>query len=145
MSATSVYGDQKGQWVNEDTTPQPTSNRGIARLNAETCWLKYYKDFNLPIQIFRLSGIYSIENNIIKKLKMGTLKVVEKNNHFFSRIHIEDIAEILTISLKQFNSGHIFNVSDDHPCSNDEVARYAANLIKINVPKKIKPQEMLKH
>ena len=142
LSATSVYGDQKGQWVNEDTTPQPTSNRGIARLNAETCWLKYYKDFNLPIQIFRLSGIYSIENNIIKKLKMGTLKVVEKNNHFFSRIHIEDIAEILTISLKQFNSGHIFNVSDDHPCSNDEVARYAANLIKINVPKKIKPQEI---
>ena len=142
LSATSVYGDQKGQWVNEDTTPQPTSNRGIARLNAEICWLKYYKDFNLPIQIFRLSGIYSIENNIIKKLKMGTLKVVEKNNHFFSRIHIEDIAEILTISLKQFNSGHIFNVSDDHPCSNDEVARYAANLIKINVPKKIKPQEI---
>ena len=73
---------------------------------------------------------------------MGTLKVVEKNNHFFSRIHIEDIAEILTLSLNKFNPGHIFNVSDDYPCSNDEVARYAANLIKIDMPKKKQPHEI---
>jgi len=81
LSATSVYGDKKGQWVDEETSLKPISKRGIARLNAETNWLKYYKDHNLPVQIFRLSGIYSIENNVIKRLKMETLKIVEKNNH----------------------------------------------------------------
>ena len=134
LSATSVYGDKKGEWVDEETNPEPTSDRGIARLNAESNWLKYYKDFNLPVQIFRLSGIYSIENNVIERLKAGTLKIVEKDNHFFSRIHVEDIAKILTLSLKKFIPGQIFNISDDYPCSNEEIAQYAANLITMHIP-----------
>ena len=142
LSATSVYGDKKGEWVDEETNTKPKSNMGIARLNAENNWLKYYKDFNLPVQIFRLTGIYSIENNVIKRLKRGTLKIVDKKNHYFSRIHVEDIAEILNLSLKKFNPGQIFNLSDDYPCTNDEIAKYAANLIKVNLPKKIKPDDL---
>lgn len=138
LSATSVYGDKKGEWVDEETSPEPTSNRGIARLNAENNWIKCYKDFNLPVQIFRLSGIYSTESNVIKRLKAGTLKIVEKDNHFFSRIHVEDIAKILTLSLKKFIPGQIFNISDNYPCSNEEIAQYAANLMKMNIPEKIK-------
>lgn len=142
LSATNVYGDRKGQWVDENVDPKPRSDKGIARLKAENSWLKYHKNFNLPIQIFRLTGIYSIENNVIQRLKMGTLKLVGKKNHFFSRIHVEDIAEILTLSLKKFNPGQIFNISDDYPCSNNEIAEYAANLIKTNLPKKIKVNDI---
>jgi len=137
LSATSVYGDNKDNWVDEKSNPSPTSSRGIARLNAERSWLNYYRKFNLPVQIFRLSGIYSFESNIINRLKTGNLKIVEKSNHFFSRIHVEDIAEILTLSFEKFNSGQIFNISDDYPCSNEEIANYASNLMKINLPKKI--------
>ena len=61
LSATSVYGDKKGKWVDEKSSTKPTSGRGNDRLNAEKKWMKLYKDFKLPIQIFRLSGIYSIE------------------------------------------------------------------------------------
>ena len=138
LSATSVYGDIKGKWVDEETNPEPTSDRGVARLKAENNWLKYYKNFKLPVQIFRLSGIYSIENNVIKRLKAGTFKIVEKDNHFFSRIHVEDIAKILTLSLKKFSPGQIFNISDNYPCSNEEIAQYAANLVKMNITEKVK-------
>ena len=47
LSATSVYGDKKGNWVNEQTIPEPTSKRGIARLNAERQWIKYCKNFKI--------------------------------------------------------------------------------------------------
>ena len=50
---------------------------------------------------------------------------------------MEDIAEILTISFKKFNSGQIYNISDNYPCSNYEIARYTANLIQMDLPKKI--------
>ena len=149
LSATSVYGDKKGEWVDEKAEPEAKSKKGIARLNAENEWLKYYKSFNLPVQIFRLTAIYSIESNVIQRLRKGTLRLVEKKNHFFSRIHVEDIAEILYLSLKKFNPGQIFNLSDDYPCPNNEIAEYAANLIKMDLPKKIKPKdiesEMLKN
>ena len=142
LSATNVYGDKKGNWVNEQTIPEPTSTRGIARLNTEKQWLKYCRNFNLPLQIFRLSGVYSLENNIIKRLKSGTLKIIEKRNHYFSRIHVEDIAIALTLSLKKFSAGQVFNISDNYPCSSEEIIKYAANLMKINLPEKIKPNDI---
>ena len=83
LSATSIYGDKKGNWVDEETKPKPTSSRGIDRLKAETNWMNYYKKYNLPIQIFRLSGIYSLENNVIKRLQKETVKIVEKKKSFF--------------------------------------------------------------
>ena len=142
LSATSVYGNKKGQWVDENTKTSPTSQRGKDRLKIENKWLKYFKNYNLPVQIFRLAGIYSIENNVINRLKRGKLKIVKKKNHFFSRIHVEDIAKILTISLKKNNPGQIFNISDNHPCSNDEIAKYAAKLINVAEPKEIKIKDI---
>ena len=50
---------------------------------------------NYPLQIFRLAGIYSNEFNILKRLQTGKVQLVDKKNHFFSRIHVEDIANIL--------------------------------------------------
>jgi nucleoside-diphosphate-sugar epimerase len=142
LSATSVYGDKKGKWVDEKSSTKPTSNKGNDRLNAEKKWMKLYKDFKLPIQIFRLSGIYSIENNIIKRINTAKFNIIKKNNHFFSRIHIEDIAEILKSSIKKFKPGEIYNISDNYPCSNEEIANYALALLKLPAPKKINAKDI---
>ena len=45
LSATNVYGDKQGKWVDENTKPEPSSEKGVARLNAEINWLKFYKNF----------------------------------------------------------------------------------------------------
>ena len=39
LSATSVYGDHKGDWVNENSITKPSSANGINRLKAENTWL----------------------------------------------------------------------------------------------------------
>ena len=142
LSATSVYGDKKGKWVNENTKTNPTSQRGTDRLKIETKWLEFFKNFKLRVQIFRLSGIYSIENNVINRLKEGTLKIIKKKNCFFSRIHVEDIAKILTISLKKISPGQIFNISDNYPCPNQEIAKYAASLVKVSISKEINAKDI---
>ena len=102
LSATSVYGDHGGEWVNENSETKPTSPNGIERLKVEKEWMKLAIKFDLPFQIFRLSGIYSNQYNILKRLKAGDAKIINKRNHFFSRIHVEDIANILSSSLNNF-------------------------------------------
>ena len=142
LSATSVYGNHNGAWVNEKSETNPTSENGIQRLVAENLWLSTCKKFNLPIQIFRLSGIYSNTNNILQRLKLGTAKIIKKENHFFSRIHVDDIANILFNSLKNFKSEEIYNISDDKPSSSEEVTVYAAKLLKLNIPGEIKIEDI---
>jgi len=135
LSATSVYGNHNGNWVDENSRTNPTSINGIDRLNAEKLWLNLAETKNLPIQVLRLSGIYSNKNNILTKLKTGNAKIIEKKNQFFSRIHVEDIANILFKSLQNFKSKEIFNISDDKPTSSEELMIHGSKLLNIDKPK----------
>ena len=102
LSATSVYGDHKGEWVNEASETNPTSANGIDRLAAEKSWISLLANTKLPFQIFRLSGIYSDQSNTLVRLKSGSANIINKKNHFFSRIFVEDIANVLFQSLSNF-------------------------------------------
>ena len=149
LSATSVYGDHKGEWVNEESKTKPITSNGIDRLSAEKLWLSLNLNKKIPLQIFRLSGIYSNESNILARLKSGKAKIVNKKNNFFSRIHVEDIANILFESLSKFKPGEIYNISDDKPSSSEEVTLYGVKLLNMDKPKIIElkdiESEMLKN
>jgi len=146
LSATSVYGDHKGKWVNENSKTNPISNKGVARLKAENSWIFLEKKNKLPVQIFRLSGIYSNEKNILVRLKSGDVKLINKKNHYFSRIHVDDIANILFKSLLKFKSGEIYNLSDDKPSSSKEITLYGAKMLNIeNIEVHEIESEMLKN
>jgi nucleoside-diphosphate-sugar epimerase len=149
LSATSVYGDHKGEWVNENSKTNPISSKGVARLKAENSWASLEKNNRLPVQIFRLSGIYSNEKNILVRLKSGDVKLINKKDHYFSRIHIDDITNILFKSLSKFKSGEIYNLSDDKPSSSKEITLYGAKMLNIenieNIEVHAIKSEMLKN
>ena len=142
LSATSVYGDHKGKWVNENSTTKPSSQNGIMRLKAEKEWISFSKLKNLPLQIFRLSGIYSNENNVLKRLRLGNVNLINAKNHFFSRIHVDDIANILFKSLNKIKRNEIFNISDDKPSSSQEVTLYGVKLLNMDKPKIIELKDI---
>ena len=54
LSTTGVYGNTKGNWVEESDEPNPSQRRSHKRLNCEKEWI----ESGLPVQIFRLPGIY---------------------------------------------------------------------------------------
>ena len=149
LSATSVYGNHDGKWVDEKSETKPTSNSGTERLEAEKDWLRLHEQYNCPVQIFRLSGIYSNQYNILNRLKSGEAKIVNKKNHFFSCIHVEDIANVLYQSLDRLKKGEVYNISDDRPASNEEVIAYGVKLLGIKKPGILKindiQSEMLKN
>ena len=142
LSATSVYGNHNGEWVDENSETKPTSSNGIERLKAEKDWMELASKFDLPLQIFRLSGIYSNQYNILTRLKSGEARIINKENHFFSRIHVEDIANILLKSLKCFKKKEIYNISDDKPASAEDVAIHGSKLLGIDKPKNIEIDEI---
>jgi len=142
LSATSVYGNHNGEWVNENSETKPTSSNGIERLKVEKEWMELARKFDLPFQIFRLSGIYSNQYNILNRLKSGEAKIINKKNHFFSRIHVEDIANVLTSSLNNFKKKEIYNISDNQPAPAEEVTMYGVKLLGIDKPKTLEINEI---
>ena len=134
LSSTSVYGDQGGKWVTEDTIPKPKTKRGIARLKAEKQNMSLMKEYDLPVHIFRLPGIYGPGRSICEKIKINQF-VIKKEDHYFSRVYAKDIAYAIQTSIENPTPGEIFNLTDDLPERNDIVADYAAKLMRIKLEK----------
>jgi nucleoside-diphosphate-sugar epimerase len=134
LSTTGVYGDHDGAWVTEDTPCAPRQARSQRRLGAEQIWLQS----GLPVYIFRLAGIYGPGRSAVEQLKKGVARRIDKPGHKFGRIHVEDIANIVTRSmfLVANGQGHdrILNVVDDAPAEPREVIEYVCAALSLPMP-----------
>ena len=143
LSTTGVYGNTYGEWVSEKDQPNPLQKRSQRRLNCEKEWI----NSNLPLQIFRLPGIYGPGRSTLEAIKAKKIKVIHKDNQVFSRIHVADIASAIIYLLQNKNKldfHQIINISDDEPCSQIEVIRYGYQLLGLKMPKKILFEEAKK-
>lgn len=131
LSTTGVYGDHGGGWVDEQTPLSPTTKRGQARVEAEAAWQAVP---NLPLHIFRLAGIYGPGRGPFAKVRAGTARRIIKQDQVFSRIHVEDIALALELSLAAPSSGAIYNMCDDDPAPPEDVIGHAAELLGLPMP-----------
>ncbi|WP_032113681.1 SDR family oxidoreductase [Candidatus Paracaedibacter symbiosus] len=138
LSATNVYGDHDGAWVDETATTNPTTINGRARLEAEKQWLSLYEMHHCPVHIFRLSSIYGPDRSPLEKILYGKVTfLVDKTGHFFSRIHLYDICRVLQATLEQPRPGQIFNLADDLPAEYTTVMEYAYALLGELPPPKL--------
>ncbi|MBE7635712.1 NAD-dependent epimerase/dehydratase family protein [Sneathiella sp. P13V-1] len=134
LSTTGVYGNLNGGEATEETPRNASGPRGQRRVDAEMAWEDLHARNGLPLHIFRLPGIYGPGRNQLVSLQKGKAHRIVKKDHVFSRIHVEDIAAILSASMKQPNPGRIYNIADDNPAPPQDVVAYAAELLGIEAP-----------
>ena len=142
LSATNVYGDHNGKLVSESSQTKPKTKKGINRLVAEKQWLELISKFNLPIKIFRLAGIYGPNRNIKERLVKGLVKNIFKEGQFFSRIHVEDIANILNLSMNNITKNKIYNLADDFSCNLNVIIEYLCEKNSLIKPAQIDFDDM---
>ena len=138
LSTTGVYGDHEGDWVDEETPLLPATHRGQARVEAEAAWQGIE---GLPLHIFRLAGIYGPGRGPFAKVRNGTARRIIKPGQVFSRIHVEDIATALELSIAAPDPGAIYNLCDDDPAPPQDVIAHAAELLGLPVPPAIPFEE----
>ena len=131
LSTTGVYGDHQGGWVDETTPLAPATKRGHARVAAEAAWQAIP---GLPLHIFRLAGIYGPGRGPFAKVRKGTARRIIKQGQVFSRIHVEDIAQALELSIAAPSGGEVYNLCDDDPAPPQDVIGHAAKLLGLPLP-----------
>ncbi len=136
LSTTGVYGNTKGGWVSEIDQPNPIQKRSFNRLNCEKQWI----ESGLPVQIFRLPGIYGPGRSTFEAIRNKKIRVISKKNQVFSRVHVADITNAIIYLLQNKDSlkfYQIINIADDEPCAQIEVMQYCYDLIGLKMPKPI--------
>ena len=134
LSSTGVYGNRNGGTVSESSEVSPTSQRGSRRALAEQQWYSLYEKYNVPVHIFRLSGIYGPGRSALDSIRAGMARRIDKPGHAFNRVHVDDIIQTLVASFKNPNPGQIYNLADDIPAPSHEVIAEACTLLNMPVP-----------
>lgn len=90
-SSTSVYGQDGGEWVDEDSPAQPQGFSGRCLLAAEAL----IGDLPVPATVVRFSGIYGPgRNHLLTAVKSGR-GVPPEPAKWTNRIHSDDCAAVL--------------------------------------------------
>ena len=128
VSSTSVYAQNSGEWVDEESITEPQSFNGQIMLEAEQQVLSLTNGL-----VVRFSGIYGPgRNRMLEQVKSGQIAALVPKI-YSNRIHSQDCARVLTHLSEMPDLLHKIILASDHqPVSLNEIQSWLAN--QLNVP-----------
>lgn len=136
LSTVGVYGNADGGLVDEDTPPEPASDRTRWRIAAENGWRALGAEIGVPVAVLRLAGIYGPGRNAFVNLTRGTARRIVKPGQMFNRIRVEDIGRAIAAAATVCRDG-VVNVSDDEPAPPQLPIEFAAARMGIAPPPEV--------
>ena len=115
ISTTGVYGDCKGDWIDETTPLNPTADRAKRRADAERQVQAYCQQHSIPLVILRVAGIYGPGKIPEARIRSGAPIVNQQDSPFTNRIHAVDLVNICEQALLNTTITGTYNVTDGHP------------------------------
>ena len=126
LSSTSVYGDQDGAWIGEQTPTAPQTPWGRMRVELERRVWDFGAALGLPACVVRLPEIYGPDRGPLARLRRGySLRYPAR---FTNRIHVDDLAQILE-QLGRRLEPELLLAADDEPAPARKVYGHAATLM----------------
>jgi nucleoside-diphosphate-sugar epimerase len=129
-SSTSVYAQDDGSWVTEESQTKPTRETGRILLETEELVLGHGGI------VSRLAGIYGPGRSaLLSKFLAGTAIIDPAHDRFVNQVHRDDIAAALFRLLNRPSpTPGLYNVVDDRPILQSECYRWLAKKLKRPLP-----------
>ena len=129
VSSTSVYAQDDGQWVDEDSPAVPEGFSGrCLREGEDLLWNSAY-----PATVIRFGGIYGPgRTRLLESVRRGEARCVE--GVYSNRIHSEDCAAALRHVLLLPEPAPLYIGADDAPTILCEVLRWLAERLGVAPP-----------
>lgn len=136
-SSTGVYGDHDGEWVDETTPPQPTTDKTEVLYEAERIALERSLANGIDGTIVRLGGIYGPD-----RYRLGRYLDRPVTEGYRNIIHRDDAAGIIRFVLESVRKDVVLGV-DDEPTEKWAFADWLAGECGVEPPPKLTVDERL--
>ncbi|MEI6783316.1 MAG: SDR family oxidoreductase [Verrucomicrobiota bacterium] len=117
-SSTSVYGQNDGSLVKENSATEPAVETGQILVETERVLLEAARERKFPAVILRLAGIYGPDRGYWFKQYLKNEARIEGNGaRILNMIHRDDAAGAIIAALQSGRPGEVYNAVDDEPVS----------------------------
>lgn len=134
VSSTGVYGQETGEWVDEESECAPTRDGGRACLSGERLLFAHRRGRNAIV--LRLAGLYGPGRVPHSVAVTAGRPIVGSPDAYLNLIQVEDAARAVVAAA---NSGpvtsRIYAVSDGHPPTRGEYAGLLASQLGVAPPR----------
>lgn len=131
VSSTAVYGEANGDWVDEDSPPEPAGFTGRILLEGEAL----LRDAPVTSSSLRLAGIYGPgRTRLIDGVRSGALTSDPEAVRWTNRIHVDDAAGALLHVLNADAMPSVLNVVDREPVPRHDVLHFIAKELGVKPP-----------
>lgn len=121
-SSTSVYAQQSGEWVTEESAAEPNGEKGKILREAEDVVLAQGGI------VLRLAGIYGPGRSFLLRLVRERKPVALTNDRWVNQVHRDDIAAAIfrIATAAKIPAAPIMNVVDNAPALRSEILQWLA-------------------
>jgi nucleoside-diphosphate-sugar epimerase len=117
-SSTSVYGQDDGSLVKENSSTEPAVETGKLLVQTEQVLLAAARERKFPAVILRVAGIYGPDRGYWFKQYLSNEARIEGNGaRIMNMIHRDDVVGAIIAALKSGRPGEVYNAVDDEPVS----------------------------
>ena len=133
-SSTSVYAQNDGSWVTEESPTQPESATAEILVKTEGSLLaSAWNEF--PAVILRVAGIYGPERgHAFKQFLKGEARIEGDGARFMNMIHRDDLISVIIAALEHGAPGEIYNAADDEPVTQLKFFEWLATRLNRPLP-----------
>jgi nucleoside-diphosphate-sugar epimerase len=137
-SSTGVYGDHGGDWVDEDTPLDPTTEKTAVLAEAERVARDGARERGIEGQVARFAGLYGPDRYRLERYLEGPVTA-----GYLNMVHRDDAAGAVRFLLEEGVEDEVVVVVDDEPVEKHAFADWLADECGVERPPKRTKQERL--
>jgi nucleoside-diphosphate-sugar epimerase len=133
-SSTSVYAQNDGSIVTEQSPAQPETDTGKVLVEAEESLLAAARN-EFPAVVLRVAGIYGPDRgHAFKQFLRGEARIEGDGSRCLNMIHRDDLTGVVVAALTHGVPGQIYNAVDNEPVSQLKFFEWLAAELKRPMP-----------
>ena len=141
MSTTGVYGDTKGELVDESSPVAPLTDRARRRVSAEEMTRVWCTERRVRRVILRVPGIYGPGRLPLERLRAREPAIHPDEAGISNRIHVEDLVEACVAAATNPEARGVYNITDGNSVSSTEFLDRVAQLANLSPPPRVSMDE----
>jgi nucleoside-diphosphate-sugar epimerase len=140
-SSTSVYGQNDGGWVTEESPAESAAETAQVLRAAET-GLQTAAARGFPAVILRVAGIYGPgRGHAFQQFLAGDARIEGDGSRHLNMIHRDDVVGAIIAAMEHGTSGEIYNAVDDEPVTQLAFFTWLAGELNRPLPPRVAADE----
>jgi nucleoside-diphosphate-sugar epimerase len=139
-STTGVYGDCRGELVDETRWPNATTDRAMRRVDAESRLRAWGRATGVRTSVLRIPGIYASDREGGRpqdRVRRGTPVLAAADDGYTNHIHADDLARACIAALWRGRPQRIVQVCDDTDMKTGDYYDLVADLSGLPRPERV--------